>query len=144
MNHDDLQTLFAPLHRASRATPAADAHMRRAWLETLAQLVRENVEQIVQAIDADFGGRSHDGTRMLEVLPALRGIRHAQRHVQRWMRQVRRPVDVVFQPASAWLRYEPLGVIGIIAPGTIRYCCRSARWPMRWPPATGRCSSRPS
>ena len=116
MNQEALHAMFAPLRQASRAAPAADADTRRARLETLATLVRENVERIAEAIDADFGGRSHDETRMLEVLPALRGIRHAQRHVRRWMRQVRRPVDVVFQPASAWLRYEPLGVIGIIAP----------------------------
>ena len=25
-------------------------------------------------------------------------------------------MDIAFQPASAWVRYEPLGVVGIIAP----------------------------
>ena len=32
------------------------------------------------------------------------------------MRPERRHVDLAFQPASAWVRFEPLGVIGIIAP----------------------------
>jgi coniferyl-aldehyde dehydrogenase len=32
------------------------------------------------------------------------------------MRPEARPVDLTFQPGRAWIRYEPLGVIGIIAP----------------------------
>jgi coniferyl-aldehyde dehydrogenase len=43
-------------------------------------------------------------------------IRHARSNVARWMRPERRRVDPLFQPARAWVRYEPLGVIGIISP----------------------------
>jgi hypothetical protein len=32
------------------------------------------------------------------------------------MRDERRHVDLAFQPAKAWVRHEPLGVIGIISP----------------------------
>ncbi len=32
------------------------------------------------------------------------------------MKPRRKNVDIAFQPAKAWVRYEPLGVIGIIAP----------------------------
>ncbi|MCZ9335635.1 aldehyde dehydrogenase family protein, partial [Klebsiella pneumoniae] len=34
----------------------------------------------------------------------------------RWMRDERRPVDLMFQPSRAWIRHEPLGVVGVIAP----------------------------
>ena len=116
MAADELNAAFAVLHRASRTHPAPDAAARRRALATLAAMVRDHAEAFIRAISEDFGGRSPDETRMLEILPAIRGIRHARRHVSRWMRDARRPVDIVFQPARARVRHEPLGVIGIIAP----------------------------
>lgn len=52
----------------------------------------------------------------MEIMPLLDAIRHATRHLKRWMRDERRPVALTFQPARAWLRHEPLGVIGIVSP----------------------------
>ncbi|KQT53942.1 MULTISPECIES: coniferyl aldehyde dehydrogenase [unclassified Aureimonas] len=116
MRDDDLRAAFDRLRAASRSTPAPDASARVEALETLARMVNGHAKAIRAAIDEDFGGRSHDETQLLELVPAMRGIRHAQRNLRRWMQDERRPVDLVFQPARAWVRYEPLGVVGIIAP----------------------------
>ena len=116
MTPDDLKPAFDRLHAASRSQTAPDAAARRASLARLAAMIRDHADAFAEAISADFGGRSPDETRMLEIVPAMRGIRHARRHVARWMRDERRPVDLVFQPARAWVRHEPLGVIGIISP----------------------------
>ena len=116
MTSDELRAAFDRLHLASRSSPAPDAKERRAALGTLADLVRDKADAFADAIAEDFGGRSRDETQMLELVPLIRGIRHAQKRLPRWMRDERRHVDVVFQPARAWIRYEPLGVIGIISP----------------------------
>ncbi|HEU0134727.1 MAG TPA: coniferyl aldehyde dehydrogenase, partial [Allosphingosinicella sp.] len=50
------------------------------------------------------------------IVPTLNAIRHARKHVAAWIRPERRRVDPLFQPASAKVRHEPLGVIGIISP----------------------------
>ena len=116
MTAQDLQTAFDRLRAASRAGGAPDVQARRRRLETLADLIHANGQAFTDAISEDFAGRSPDETRMLELAPLLRGIGHARRHVGRWMRDEPRSVDMIFQPARAWVRYEPLGVVGILSP----------------------------
>ncbi|MBG1231201.1 coniferyl aldehyde dehydrogenase [Aestuariivirga litoralis] len=116
MTIENLHPVFDVLHQASRAQPAPDVEARRESLGRLATLVKANADAFAQAISADFGGRSPDETQMLELVPVMNSIRHARRHVGRWMRDERRGVSLVFQPAHSWVRYEPLGVIGIISP----------------------------
>lgn len=113
----DLSGLFARQHAASRAdTSPAPAEARRAALAVLAALVKDNTAAFADAIAADFGGRARAETELLEIMPVVRGITHARRHVAHWMRPERRPVSWLFQPSRAAVRHEPLGVIGIIAP----------------------------
>ncbi len=116
MSHTPLLPAFQALRAAARSQPAPGAAARRDALERLAALVRENIPAIAAAIDADFGGRACDETRLLEVVPTLRGLRYAQRRLAGWMRDERRPVDWPFQPGRAWLRHEPLEVVGILSP----------------------------
>lgn len=84
--------------------------------ESLREALLANQQQLIAAIDADFSGRSADETLLAELLPSVQGIRHAERHLQRWMRPSRRAVGLAFQPASARVLYQPLGVVGIIVP----------------------------
>jgi coniferyl-aldehyde dehydrogenase len=113
---ETMRAAFDRQHAASRAEPAPDAGARRRLLATLGDLILNNREAIAAAIAQDFGGRAQAETELLEIVPALRGIRHARKSLARWMKDERRAVDIVFQPARAWVRHEPLGVIGIIAP----------------------------
>ena len=53
---------------------------------------------------------------MSEVLPTLAAIAHARRHVAHWMRPQRRAVGMNFKPATNRVEYQPLGVVGIMAP----------------------------
>lgn len=116
MTADDMKALFEAQFAASRAQPAPDAAARRTALSTLEKMVLDNADAIVSAIAQDFRGRARAETELLEIVPTVRAIRHARRRVARWMRPQRRPVDIVFQPSRAWVRREPLGVIGIISP----------------------------
>ena len=113
---DGLRRIFALQRATSRNTPAPAFEQREAALEKLRDLVRTNATAIASTISADFGGRSTNETELLEIVPALSAIRHTQRYLRSWMRPERRPVDIAFQPAHAWVQYEPLGVVGIVAP----------------------------
>ncbi len=112
----DLAQSFDRLRTASRATPAPTAEQRRTRLDVLRALVLDNREAFADAISADFGGRARPETELLEIVPLIGAIRHARRSLARWMRDERRHVAITFQPAKAWVRHEPLGVIGIISP----------------------------
>ena len=101
---------------ASRSGGIPSADVRRDRLDRLKQLVLANAGAFAKAISADFGTRSPSETKLLEIVPTLSAIKHARKALAGWMRPMRRRVDATFQPAKSWLRYEPLGVIGIISP----------------------------
>jgi coniferyl-aldehyde dehydrogenase len=111
-----LRRLFESQQTASRREAKPTLEQRLDALSRLRGLVLDNRKEIARAISADFGNRSEDETQLLEVAPVLNAIRYARRHLAAWMRPRRRSVDIAFQPARALVRYEPLGVIGIIAP----------------------------
>src|SRR5687768_11773269 len=113
---DEARRIFDLQHEASRRGPPADARLRRDRLERLRALLAGNEGEFAAAISDDFGIRSRTETELLEIVPTISAIRHARRNVARWMRPERRRVDPLFQPASARVRHEPLGVIGIISP----------------------------
>ncbi|HYE26975.1 MAG TPA: coniferyl aldehyde dehydrogenase [Allosphingosinicella sp.] len=116
MGEGEARRLFDVQHQASRRGPPADAKLRRDRLERLRAVVAGNQAAFARAISDDFGIRSRTETELLEIVPTVSAIRHARRQVGRWMRPERRRVDPLFQPAAAWVRFEPLGVIGIISP----------------------------
>ncbi len=95
---------------------APDARSRIDALTRLERMLIDNRSAFGAAISADFGNRSLTETDMLEIVPALNAIRHARRNVTRWMKPEKRHVGVQFQPGKATVRYQPLGVVGIMAP----------------------------
>lgn len=111
-----LQSLLEQQRRAFQADPYPSAADRVQWLDALHRLLASNQQAIIEAISADFGNRSADETRLAEIMPSLHGIDYARRRLRRWMKPSRRSVGLAFQPASAKVVYQPLGVIGIIVP----------------------------
>ncbi|MBU3031083.1 coniferyl aldehyde dehydrogenase [Paracoccus marinaquae] len=113
---NETRRLFDIQHRASRDEPAPGYELRRDRLDRLRKMLVENDTALVEAINADFGNRSNHETELFEIVTVLNALRHTRKHFKRWMRDERRPVDLAFKPASARIRHEPLGVVGIIAP----------------------------
>lgn len=111
-----LQQILAAQRSACAAAPLPCAQTRRQWLNALRDVLAGNQQALVEAISADFGNRSTDETLLAEIMPSLHGIRYARRHLRGWMKPSRRRVGLAFQPASARVIYQPLGVVGIIVP----------------------------
>jgi len=74
------------------------------------------VKEIVEAIDADYGGRSAHETLISEVFLTISALRHTRKNLKSWMRPERRRVDWMFLPGRARILRQPLGVVGIISP----------------------------
>ena len=55
-------------------------------------------------------------TLLAELMPSLQGIDYTLKHLKRWMKPSSRHVGVMFQPASAKVVYQPVGVVGVIVP----------------------------
>lgn len=116
MTRDILSDRFQQMHAASRRPGVPTADERRGRLDDLKALVLDNSKAFGAAISEDFGGRSDVETRLLEIVPLIGSLKHARGHLGTWIRDEPRHVDMKFQPSRAWVRHEPLGVVGVISP----------------------------
>lgn len=113
---EQLRATFEAMRAAfSREGPPSYAQ-RKAQLDKLLAMVLDNKDQICAAICTDFGNRSPEESRRLEILPTVLGIRHTLRQLRRWMRPERRWTHWATWPSSGRVEHVPLGVIGIISP----------------------------
>lgn len=87
-------------------------------LERLAALLRENERALCESLRADFGARSLANAAMTEIAFPVAGIRYAQKHLRAWMQDEARKVPLLprLLGARARVRYQPLGVVGVISP----------------------------
>ncbi len=113
---DQLQDLFDAQQRAYAANPMPPAAQRQQWLKALRDLLSDERQALINAISQDFSHRSADETLFAELMPSLHGIHYASKHLKSWMKPSRRAVGIAFQPASAKVIYQPLGVVGVIVP----------------------------
>ncbi len=111
-----LQSRFDALQAAAHSQIVVPRALRQDRLDRLAALVKGHEPEFVAAISADFGHRSAHETRLAEVFPALEALRHARRHVGRWMRPRSVAPSLWFRPGRARLLPQPLGAVGIIVP----------------------------
>ena len=111
-----MRAAFDRLQAAAEREPYPPWAHRKRRLESLLALLHDHESELCAAISADFGHRSPQETQLLELFPSLEAVRHALRHGASWMRDERRATSLWFLPGSSKVVYQPLGVVGIIAP----------------------------
>jgi coniferyl-aldehyde dehydrogenase len=97
-----------------RGAPSLDE--RRADLIRLRDAIKRHADSFADAISADFGNRSRQESLLADVWPVHASLRHALRHLPRWMKPKNVPVGVEFAPNRARVLIQPLGVVGIVSP----------------------------
>ena len=107
---------FAAQKRAFAADPNPPVAARRQRLDRLLALIDDNEDAFVAAVDADFGGRAAQETRIAELFVTRSAILYARRRLARWMRTRRVPTALPFLPGRNRLAPQPLGVVGIVSP----------------------------
>jgi acyl-CoA reductase-like NAD-dependent aldehyde dehydrogenase len=112
----NLAQRFDAQRAAVARAPYPDAAARNRRLAALERLLRDNAAAIADAVSRDFGHRSTHETRLLELFPSLEAVRHARRHLRKWMKPKRRATSLWFLPGRAQVIAQPLGVVGIIVP----------------------------
>lgn len=102
---------------AYRAAPVPQLRQRRQDLLTLRRFVLDQRTALIDAVARDYGHRSRHETELTEILPVLKDIDHALKHLRRWMRVQPRGVDrLAFGLAANRVVPQPLGVVGVIVP----------------------------
>jgi coniferyl-aldehyde dehydrogenase len=115
-NSTDAARLLELQRAAQRKEGLPSARTRIDRLYQLEGMVRKHADSIADAISADFGNRSRFETDLLETMVLVSAIRHARKNVKWWMQPSYREVGINFWPGAAWVRPEPLGIVGIVSP----------------------------
>ncbi len=113
----DLQSCFDRQRAAYLAAPEPSYVQRQSDLDKLAQMLKDNREQLIEAINKDYGNRSTFETLFAEFFVVLEEIKDNAKHLKKWMKPQKRKIDMMVYPTSKNLVIpQPLGVIGNIVP----------------------------
>lgn len=118
-NHGEVERLervFKAQRAAFRRRPYPDVAARRDALDRVRALLLDHQDEWVGAVSRDFTNRATDETLLAEVLVTLEGVKYYRKRLRRWMKPSRRSVSALSWPGSAWVEYQPMGVVGIIVP----------------------------
>jgi coniferyl-aldehyde dehydrogenase len=110
-----MRRLFDTQRAAFMAAPMPDLAARRADLKRLKEVLIANRERFVVTLSADFGGRAGPET-MAEILVVVHHINYCLRRLKRWMKPQRRGTSLLMATTKAMVYFQPLGVVGIVAP----------------------------
>ncbi|WP_226668704.1 coniferyl aldehyde dehydrogenase [Microbulbifer aggregans] len=112
-----LEQLLQRQRQAYLAAPISSYEQRVQDLKALGRMIREHQDEIVRAVNADYGNRSHHETLFAEIFPALDSIKDTIKRVKKWMKPQRRHIDfTAFPTSSTKVIPQPLGVVGVIVP----------------------------
>ncbi|MEO8461074.1 MAG: coniferyl aldehyde dehydrogenase [Dokdonella sp.] len=108
-------SILARLRAAHRAQLPSYAQ-RMDDLARLRAKFKQKLDEFAKAMSADFGRRSYHESMLTDGMTVLSEIDSMRSGLRRWMKPQARRADWIFLPARAELRYQPLGVVGVIAP----------------------------
>jgi len=110
---------------------------RTQMLERLADAISDREDRVLDALGQDLG-RSKVAGYSSEIAPCLAEIRHARKHLRRWMKPRRVARSWWFPLSRGTVLSEPLGRCLIISPWNYPFCL--AIWPLVGAIAAGNCA----
>ena len=113
---EQLSSLLAAQKKAFIEAGPVSVEQRKQRIQRVIELLVRYQQPLVEAMDADFGGRPQGFSLMNDVLGSLASLKYARDHVAHWVqdepRQVFAPYDQL--GAKAWVMHQPKGSIGIM------------------------------
>jgi len=75
-------------------------------------------DKLAEAVHADFSCRPREITMLTDVGASITPMKHAKRHLRKWMKGEKRPTvfPLNLLGGRSRIEYQPLGVVGIISP----------------------------
>ena len=116
LQNNPAKEAFARQRDAWLSEPYLPLSVRQDTLAALEEILVVHEQEIIRAINRDFGNRSLHESRLLEIFPTVTGMRDARKKVRRWMRPRRRHVSLWFKGSSNRVIPQPKGVVGIVSP----------------------------
>jgi len=110
-----LGAIFHAQRAAQRRDSAPTAARRRDRIDRFVLALLENADELVRALEADFGSRPALFSFRAELLGMLPSIEHTRSQVEEWMAAVP-VVEAAAAGIPTFLEKKPKGVVGVIGP----------------------------
>jgi coniferyl-aldehyde dehydrogenase len=114
-----MRALLEMQKRAQTSKGPPDARLRKDRLTRCIDLLLTHQDEFLEALNADFGCRSPDMSRLTDIAGAIGPLKEARAALEKWMQPQKRkvsPAVLGVLGAKAEVRYQPKGVVGIISP----------------------------
>src|SRR5512147_656371 len=105
--------------RVQTAKGPPDARVRKDRLTRAINLLLTHKDDLLDALNADFGNRSRDMGALTDIVAAIAPLKSAREQLEHWMKPQKRKVTpgaLALLGAKAEVRYQPKGVVGIMTP----------------------------
>lgn len=115
-NSDSMAMLLQRQQQAHTQKMTVSASQRRERIQQVINLVVDHHQEFVEAIEADFGGRSQGFSIMNDVLGSLASLKYTRDNLEPWLESETRDVFSPYDQlgSTARVEYQPKGSIGII------------------------------
>ncbi len=113
---DQMAGQFQQLRRDYQQAPYPEYAERIELLDGIKQALLDHQEQLVEAMSQDFGRRTPFDSCVGELVPTMEHIHYTRRKLKKWMRSERRRIGLLLVPSKLQIRYQPVGVVGIMSP----------------------------
>ncbi|WP_028109201.1 coniferyl aldehyde dehydrogenase [Ferrimonas futtsuensis] len=107
---------FEQQKAAFHQEPYPEVSRRIEDLNRLKQALLKHSDNLCQALDQDYQGRSRQDTLISDILPCVMNIGYTSKRLRKWTRPQRRHAGLLLAPAQVEVHYQPLGVVGIVVP----------------------------
>lgn len=111
----DVKRVFALQKDNQPRILATGAEERIRKLKRLAGAIERRTPDLLEVLRADLGRPATEAI-LTEIFPVATEIRHACRNLRKWMRPVRVSAPLVFLGSRNEIRYQPKGVVLVMAP----------------------------
>lgn len=115
---EDIAELLSRQRAAYLAEGEVSLETRKDRLKRALAVLMDNKDEFIRLISDDFGNRSDDTTLFADVGGSAGALKEAIKHVGKWMRPEKRPLQfpLGLLGAKAQVVPQPKGVVGLITP----------------------------
>ena len=113
-----LSAAMAAQRDAYLAEGVVSAAVRIDRIDRAIDVLLRYADALSDALNTDFSCRPSEITLLTDVAGSITPLKHAKKHLKRWMKGQRRPTlfPLNLLGGRSRIEYQPLGVVGIISP----------------------------
>ncbi|HSG88493.1 MAG TPA: coniferyl aldehyde dehydrogenase [Pseudomonadales bacterium] len=118
MSREAMLEILARQRASYLAEGAVPQAVRIDRIDRAIGMLVDNADRFAEAMREDFGHRSVHQSMFTDIAGSIGPLKHAKKHLGKWMRPEKRKAEMPFRlfGAGARIEHQPLGVVGVISP----------------------------